>query len=152
MKRTGFFASTAATLAALFAGGVFFAPSASAATGGNCALTTSTPECLVLWYNSNNSGSHTTFNNATISNFAGYTFLSSGAGQGQPVKNNAASAVFGALTSGNHYGVIFFNSGFGGPCDQIYAGGRQAAQLVNTYNDNASYASYDFRIPGCYDF
>ncbi|MCQ1577016.1 hypothetical protein [Streptomyces parvus] len=152
MKRTKFAATITAALATAFAGSVFLAPTASAATGGNCNLSATSGECLILFYNSNLKGSRITFDTPAISNFAGYKYLGTGAGKGQDVKNNAASAIYGSTSSGDDYGVIFYNSGFGGPCDQIYSGAAAPLQLKNTYNNNASYAAYPYSIPGCYNF
>ncbi|WP_431990500.1 hypothetical protein [Streptomyces albogriseolus] len=66
--------------------------SAAIDVGGNC------PEmCLTFFYNTGYQGSRfvISYNGSGtngIPNLAGYNFVTSGAGQGQPVKNNAASA------------------------------------------------------------
>jgi peptidase inhibitor family I36 len=92
---------------------------------------------VCLYYNSGCKGSMADFG-GNVPDFQGYVFLSTGAGKGQPVKNNAASA-------NNHDASwtarIWFNSGYHGSYDNIgpNAGCRQ---LVNTYNENASLSWY----------
>jgi len=88
---------------------------------------------LCLYYNSNCQGSFIDFG-GPVNDFAGYTFLSNGAGKGQPVKNNAASArnrdtVWTAR--------IWFNSGYHGSHDDIPPS-TNCRNLSNTYNENAS--------------
>ncbi|WP_405009897.1 peptidase inhibitor family I36 protein [Kitasatospora sp. NBC_01539] len=84
-----------------------------------------------LFYNSNQQGSHFTMS-TSISDLAGYTFTSSGNGQGQHVKNNAASAVSNVCVTVR----VYYNSNYSGPVDMFNY--RNAANLVNTYNENAS--------------
>ena len=84
-----------------------------------------------LYYNGNRGGSFIDYFYED-GDFAGDRFLSAGAGKGQAVKNNAASAW-------NRDGVrmrVYYNENFSGPYDEIPAG--QAENLVNTWNDNAS--------------
>ncbi|MFD8631386.1 peptidase inhibitor family I36 protein [Streptomyces sp. NPDC059533] len=84
-----------------------------------------------LYYNSNLNGAKLTFD-WPVEDLAGYTFDYSGAGGGQWVKNNAASAQ-------NHtqdYAGVYFNSYFSGPFDFFKPG--VSGNLVKTYNDNAS--------------
>jgi murein DD-endopeptidase MepM/ murein hydrolase activator NlpD len=107
-----------------------------------------------LYYNSDTSGS--------LSDFAGsvsdytpstgcYKFISAGAGQGQCVKNNAASAK--NLTG--RYVTVFYNSGYSGPIDNFspgadanlrdYLKNENAGHLVGvsgTASDNLEYAVY----------
>jgi hypothetical protein len=96
-----------------------------------------------LWYNSNQMGGWT----ATYQNVAnwdsmpgtGYPMNFSNGGQGTNgvgthVKNNAASY------ANSHYsktGVSYFNSNYAGASD--VAPPRVKGNLVNTYNDNASF-------------
>ncbi|MFD9769039.1 peptidase inhibitor family I36 protein [[Kitasatospora] papulosa] len=121
------------------------APSASAAAGSSCDLSAGTG-CLRLYYNSNRQGSSTYFYGSNVSNFASYTFLTSGAGKGVTVKNNAASAINDANSST----TIFYNSNYSGACDTLtfYA---IADQLRNTYNNNASF-KFDTSGSSCYKF
>lgn len=94
--------------------------------------------CGSFYYNSNLSGSRTTFTGAggqlgSIPDLGPYKFLSSGTGQGQPVKNNAASFYNGSF----QITTVFFNSNYGGPCD-TFAAHASTNQLRYTYNENAS--------------
>ncbi|EFG03840.1 peptidase inhibitor family I36 protein [Streptomyces clavuligerus] len=88
-------------------------------------------EGFCLYYNSNLGGSHISLVRS-VPDLAGYTFTTAGAGQGQRVKNNAASAHSLVICSV----VVYFNSHYSGPAD-VYSY-RQHHNLVNTYNDNAS--------------
>ncbi|MEU2929519.1 hypothetical protein ABZ636_31380 [Streptomyces sp. NPDC007251] len=142
-KKRHVIACTAASIGAL---SIAFAPQASAAVGVDC---TNSSRCLALSYNSNIQGSMTGFKDTAVSNFAGYTFLSSGSGQGQSVKNNAASAQFADWVSPNDWASIFYNSGYAGACDSIPAN-TLVNRLANTYNQNAS---FNWTHPSsCYDF
>lgn len=87
---------------------------------------------FVLYYNSNEAGSSACFF-GSIPNFAGYTFTAAGAGQGQDVKNNAASASNWNV----HTARVFYNSNYAGVYDDV--GYLTSRNLVNTYNENASY-------------
>ena len=145
MRRIGVIASVA--LASVF-GAMASAPSASASvwvsssTVNNC-----DSECLVLFYNSQYGGSRITLNTngdeQGFYNLGPYTFQTTGAGQGQSVKNQAASAQ--ARHWGAHWNAtIYYNSGYAGPCDRLQAGADStseityASKLVNTYNNDAS--------------
>ncbi|MCX4566305.1 peptidase inhibitor family I36 protein [Streptomyces albogriseolus] len=104
------------------------------------------PYCMVFFYNTGYAGSRTVFRGFDHYSLNGYTFLGEGAGKGQAVKNNAASA--GNLAA---YSVeIYYNSNLAGACDSIPPYGK-AYRLVNTYNNNASfgYGRYD---GNCYKF
>ncbi|MFF7046108.1 peptidase M23 [Streptomyces massasporeus] len=92
---------------------------------------------LRLYYNSNQAGSSACYVNGS-DNFAGDVFTSVGAGSGQPVKNNAASARNYRSFTGDTWPTarIFFNSNWGGVYDDVDAG--TARNLKNTYNNNAS--------------
>jgi hypothetical protein len=122
MKRTLKVAATAlgaALLVPTFA-------TAAHADAGDC------PEsAFCLFYNSYEQGSHMVVRDS-IPNLAGYIFTSSGNGQGQPVKNNAASAVSNVCMTVwvNYY------SNYSGPSDMFNY--RNAGNLINTYNENAS--------------
>ncbi|MFE2325771.1 peptidase inhibitor family I36 protein [Streptomyces sp. NPDC059385] len=87
---------------------------------------------VCLYYNSNLGGSYFQFD-WPISNLGGYYFTSAGAGQGQYVKNNAASAYNKFTTK---YANVYYNSNFAGPND--YVPPYQWINLVETYNNNAS--------------
>ncbi|MFJ1708006.1 peptidase inhibitor family I36 protein [Kitasatospora sp. NPDC088346] len=94
--------------------------------------TSDCPEgAFCLFYNSNQQGSHMVVP-TSIPDLAGYTFTSPGNGRGQHVKNNAASVVSNTcVTVWVHY-----NSNYSGPSDMFNF--RNAENLVNTYNENAS--------------
>jgi hypothetical protein len=135
MKRSIAAAATAAAAAFL----AFLPTNASAATYKSCP---SGSLCMEIYYNSYWGGSHTAFTHS-VSNFADYTFLSSGAGQGQTVKNNAASASLLDYPANHSNAAIFFSSGYGGACDFFYGHGEgsftEAWRLGPTYNENASF-------------
>ncbi|MER7046939.1 peptidase inhibitor family I36 protein [Streptomyces jumonjinensis] len=84
-----------------------------------------------LYYNSGLGGSHFVAP-GDVPDLAGYRFTSSGAGQGQAVKNNAASA----HNKTHCNATVYFNSNYGGPSDTF--GYMNSGNLVNTYNENAS--------------
>ena len=65
--------------------------------------------------------------------FAGDTFVSSGAGQGQRVKNNSASA----KNNWEIFARVYYNEWWSGPHDDVPA--YSWRNLVNTWNDNASF-------------
>ncbi|MFB6705355.1 peptidase M23 [Streptomyces sp. NPDC056333] len=92
---------------------------------------------LQLFYNSNQAGSSACYVNGT-DNFAGDVFTTSGAGQGQGVKNNAASATNHKTFTGATWPTarIFFNSNWGGVYDDVEA--SSSRNLSKTYNNNAS--------------
>lgn len=121
------------------------APPASAASGTYCDLSAGTG-CLRLYYNTNRQGSSTYFYGSNVSNFASYTFLTSGAGKGLSVKNNAAAAANDANSST----TIFYNSNYGGACDTVSLYSN-ADQLHNTYNNNASF-KFNYSRSDCYKF
>ncbi|CAL9488652.1 hypothetical protein SUDANB6_03199 [Streptomyces sp. enrichment culture] len=126
-------AALVAAIAAL-ATGAAVAP-AVAQNDGRCTTSVSSNLFgeLCLYYNSGLSGSHADFNVPTRDH-AGYTFSSSGAGQGQPVKNNAAS---GTNLDTECTASIYYNSGWSGPADYIPAR-SSVSRFTNVYNDNAS--------------
>ncbi len=120
------------------------APQANAAAGLTCP--NSQDYCMQFYYNSSYKGSYTMFTGFDHYSLDGYKFLSGGAGQGQYVKNNAASA-----WNLSYYNlVIYYNSNLAGACDSIPKMDG-ASQLKNTYNENASfgYGRYD---GNCYKF
>ncbi|MFC8197469.1 hypothetical protein ACFWBR_15000 [Streptomyces sp. NPDC060006] len=112
--------------------------------------------CISMYFNSTQQGSHTDFGGYGKINFAGYNFASPSNGQGQPIKNNAASAYFRAKTT-DESAIIYFNSNQAGPCDWLWAQGEKfsiANRLNKTYNNNASLRLVD-NSPGvseCYQF
>ncbi|MEV6118121.1 peptidase inhibitor family I36 protein [Streptomyces sp. NPDC052109] len=120
--------------AAAIATGASVVP-AAAQNDGRCTTSVSSNLFgeLCLYYNSGLSGSHADFNVPTKDE-AGYVFSSSGAGQGQPVKNNAASAT---NLDPDCTAIIFYNSGWSGPADYIDAH-SSVSRLNKTYNNNAS--------------
>ncbi|MFE6665719.1 peptidase inhibitor family I36 protein [Streptomyces sp. NPDC057697] len=84
-----------------------------------------------FFYNSGLAGAHNALS-SNVPNLAGYTFTSSGAGSGQAVKNNAASA----QNNNQCKATVYFNSNYAGVQDSFLF--RNGGQLVNTYNQNAS--------------
>lgn len=91
-----------------------------------------------LYWGLNRTGSVSDFN-GSISNYGDsqptcYEFKGPGIGQGECVKNNAASAW--NRTTANTV-TVYFNSGYAGPSDVFTPG--QAKNLVNTYLENASH-------------
>ncbi|MFJ5777711.1 peptidase M23 [Streptomyces sp. NPDC093094] len=92
-----------------------------------------------LWYNSGQKGGWTaTYHD--VANWGGdlpWRFTDGGegtAGVGQVVKNNAASY---ANSHDSKTGVSYFNSNYAGAYD--VAPPRDKGNLVNTYNNNASF-------------
>jgi hypothetical protein len=145
-------------IAAAALGVVGTAPNAGASVWTSTETVNNCPAafCLVLFHNSSYGGSRTNFVKSGPSeegfyNLGPYTFLTAGAGQGESVKNNAASAHarFGSLGSN---ATIYFSSGYVGPCDRLQAGGEvvYVSRLVNTYNENASiYFRTEVVAQGC---
>jgi len=127
--------------------------SASEESATNCNKT-GWDECLTLYYNSSQTGSHTAFSEADH-NLADNTYLSSGAGKGQVVKNNSASANFWGKSTGGRqeFAVIYYNSSYSGSCDAISVN-WYADKLHNTYNEDASWQASEssFQWAGCYIF
>ncbi|MFC8225749.1 peptidase inhibitor family I36 protein [Streptomyces sp. NPDC057287] len=99
---------------------------ASSAEAATCSSGT-----FCLYYNSGLGGSRFSLTNSAR-DLAGYTFSTSGAGQGSAVKNNAASAWNKTLCPV----TVYFRSNYGGPWDSF--GYNQSGNLVDTYNENAS--------------
>lgn len=94
---------------------------------------------MLFFYNSNLAGSFVDFETSK-SDLAGYKFVSSGAGQGQYVKNNAASAWNYDVRADEtiiRASYVYYNSGYSGPSDYFKPG--DGHNLENTYNDNASW-------------
>ncbi|MGW1178991.1 peptidase inhibitor family I36 protein [Kitasatospora sp. NPDC002543] len=105
------------------------------------------PNCLgarafCLWYNANQTGSVAGWDLST--GFSGFTdlanagaFLTSGAGQGTAVKNNAASATY--QYPGHCVGnvQVFYNESWTGASDTVPACGN--INLVRTKNNDASF-------------
>jgi len=90
---------------------------------------------VCLFYNSNCRGSLADFN-SWIPDFAGYRFISAGAGQGRLVKNDAASA---RNRLAGWVARIHFNRNYQGVYDDIPPGSSTSCRnLVRTYNENAS--------------
>ena len=141
------------TVAVLAAGiGAFglVAPTAASATtvGSSCS---GNNDCVILYYNSNMGGSSEAYSSGStgfapsVSNLAGYTFQTTGAGQYQYVKNNAASV----NNLSDSQLVIWYNSGYSGACDTIDY--DNDGNLHNTYNEDASFADAGNRdISSCY--
>lgn len=91
-----------------------------------------------LYYNSNHAGSVSDFT-TSIPDYGAtqpdcYEFKGAGAGQGQCVKNNAASAW--NRTSGSV--TVYFNSGYGG-ASQTFAAGAKVNLNATLKNENASH-------------
>ncbi|WP_330459432.1 peptidase inhibitor family I36 protein [Streptomyces sp. NBC_00820] len=133
-------AATAAAVAAAAAIGIAApanaatpAPQGKPAGAATAAASACAFPYLCLWYNSNEQGAYTLFFDA-VPDFAGYSFDGAGAGQWQPVKNNAASATNWQTEIKAR---IYFNSNYGGVYDTIPE--SSSANLVKTYNENASF-------------
>ena len=120
------------------------APQSNADAGLTCP--DSQTYCMRFHYNTGFAGSRTVFRGFDHYSLNGYTFLGDGAGKGQPVKNNAASAV----NMAPYNLVIYFNSNLQGACDSLPEFGT-AYQLKNTYNNNASFG-YGRNDNTCYKF
>jgi hypothetical protein len=103
-------------------------PSAQSALDGVCQ---SGEFCL--YYNSGHHGSFTDFE-LGVKDFSTVKFIADGAGKGQLVKNNAASA---CNKDDNLTARVYFNSDWQGEYDSIAPG--TCENLVNTYNENASF-------------
>ncbi|MFD0569402.1 hypothetical protein ACFQ0T_09160 [Kitasatospora gansuensis] len=95
-------------------------PASASISTGSYGVEDCDAQCVVLYFNTGYGGSHTVIHSDTptggegIRDLAGYTFQSGGAGQGQSLKNNAASAkarVWGIDASV----TVYFNSGYAGP-------------------------------------
>ncbi|MFC8668921.1 MULTISPECIES: hypothetical protein [Streptomyces] len=121
--------------AAAIATGVSMSPAAAAQNNGVCTTSTSSNLFgeLCLYFNSGLQGSHADFNVPTRDH-AGYVFSSSGNGQGQPVKNNAAG---GRNLDTDCTASVYFNSGWSGVADYIPAR-SSVGQFTRVYNENAS--------------
>lgn len=126
-KRIAVASAVLAVSSAFLATPAFAAPAATAAPASVCSENFG----FVLYYNSNEAGSSACF--FVAQNFAGEVFTTSGAGQGQPVKNNAASAD----NWGTHTARVFYNSNYAGVYDDVKS--HTSRNLVNTYNENASW-------------
>ncbi|MEV8098602.1 peptidase inhibitor family I36 protein [Kitasatospora sp. NPDC085879] len=116
-------------LAAVALGAALLVP--TLATSAQAAVGDCPDGNFCLFYNSNEQGSHLAMS-TSIRDLAGYTFTSPGNGRGQHVKNNAASAVSNVCMTVR----VYYNSNYSGPMDMFNY--RNAANLVNTYNENAS--------------
>lgn len=138
MKRKMALASIAmgAALMTPFMASTAVAVESSPASEANVVTPMAASDCPIgkfcFFYNSGLTGSHNALNGNNIPNLTGYTFTSSGAGSGQPVKNNAASA----QNNNQCKATVFFNSNYAGVQDSFSY--RNGGQLVNTYNQNAS--------------
>ncbi|WP_205324922.1 peptidase inhibitor family I36 protein [Glycomyces sp. YM15] len=132
-KRRGLLALVAAALMGAMTGLTAMAP-AQAATARN-GICESGEFCL--YYNSDNQGSVSDFS-GSISNYGTgsscYEYKGPGAGQGQCVKNNAASA----WNRTGKYVTVFYNSGYSGPIDN-FSPGAQANLRAYLKNDNAGH-------------
>lgn len=120
----------AALGAALLSMTVITAPAAQAATAQN-GVCESGEFCL--YYNSDHGGSLSDFT-GSISDYGSYTFKSGGSGQGQNVKNNAAS-VWNRTSA---VVTVFYKSGYAGAIDSISTGSK--VNLKSTLkNENAGH-------------
>jgi hypothetical protein len=121
---------------------------ASALTDGQWTYCNQNDDTICLFYNSNNAGSHTGIygqvNNYGVNTLdcssqgcAHYDFMSSGNGQLQALKNNAASAY---NNDPNSVYLIYYNSNQQGSADLFdpQGEGTYYGNLNNTYNNNAS--------------
>lgn len=123
----------AAASAVLAISGVCFATPAFAAPAAPASATDYCSENygFQLYYNSNEAGSWSCF--VVAQNFAGEVFTEPGAGQGQAVKNNAASA----CNSNGRTARVYYNSNYAGIYDDVKP--YTCRNLANTYNENASW-------------
>lgn len=87
-----------------------------------------------FYYNSNQGGARW-MTDTNYANLAGETFSTWAAGEGEPVKNNAASA----QNASSYCYRVYYNSYYAGPYDTVTA--YSSRNLVNTYNNNASVRS-----------
>lgn len=87
---------------------------------------------FIFYYNSGLAGSLSDFS-AAKADLAGFTFVSSGSGQGQFLKKNAASVDNRRAVDAR----VYFNSNYAGAYDHVNA--DSSRNLVNTYNNNASF-------------
>ncbi|MEC3992940.1 peptidase inhibitor family I36 protein [Actinacidiphila sp. DG2A-62] len=126
-KRIAVAAAVLAVSAASLTTPAFASPAVSAAPASVCSENFG----FVLYYNSNKAGSSACF--FVAQNFAGAVFTEPGAGQGQAVKNNAASAE----NWGTRTARVFYNSNYAGVYDDVKS--HTSRNLVNTYNENASW-------------
>ncbi|MFJ6657135.1 peptidase inhibitor family I36 protein [Streptomyces sp. NPDC091377] len=129
LQRTAALGITGSAVAALLLG---TASQAQADTGVRCDWGS---YCMAFYYNSDLKGSYTYFIKREYASLDGIKFLGEGAGKGQSVKNNAASAWNGTQWKMQ----VYFNSNWTGPCDSIPSY-KYAPRLNYTYNDNASFA------------
>lgn len=128
-------------LLALIAAAVMGAALSLAGTAPAQAATARNGVCesgeFCLYYNSDTQGSVSDFA-GSISNYGTgsscYEFKGSGAGQGQCVKNNAASA----WNRTGRYVTVFYNSGYSGPIDN-FSPGASANLRPYLKNDNAGH-------------
>lgn len=88
---------------------------------------------LCLYYNSGTAGAYWG-TNVSVSDIGTRRFGTAGAGNGQLIKNNAASMMCGYTTPNRC--TSYFNSGFLGNSDWMYWG--QKGNLYYTYNDEAA--------------
>ncbi|MCX4771492.1 hypothetical protein OG322_19305 [Streptomyces sp. NBC_01260] len=141
MRKTLVFAvASAAAVGSLFA---FSAPAQAAS--GSCPKESSTGIGFCLYYNSGQAGAYYRWSGNTggVSNLAGLVYPNNGAGAGQAVKNNSASASYtmgGGCVCSGEYVRVFYNSGYLGNYDTVTSNTDKA--LVKTYNQNASWSAY----------
>lgn len=131
--------SVAAVAAMAVVGSVFVGGDAEAYGGltGRCPSGAGGQFCL--YYNSYEQGAMREWFDSDP-DFAGETFWGTGlAGNGYPVKNDAASAE-NAWTVNGEPAVVHYNSNYQGAYDIVYQG--ESRQLGLTYNENASFNWY----------
>lgn len=146
------FFGAAAAAAATMMGAVFFtAAPAEAVPIWPCfnAAGTSYDSITCLWYNSGQQGSSTAFwfdggvdgnegtGTSNVPNLLDYPFLGSGAGQGQSVKNHAATAS-NSYTTAAVKTDIWYNSNYGGSVYQLLPGDAPYRLGNGLYNQDAS--------------
>ncbi len=119
---------------ALAAAGVLCEAGSADALTGRCPSGVNGDFCL--YYNSAEQGAMREWFDSDP-DFAGETFWGSGlAGDGYPVKNDAASAE-NAYLSDWVAGVVYYNSNYQGTSD--WYNSYTVGNLVSTYNENASF-------------
>ncbi|MFF9205392.1 peptidase inhibitor family I36 protein [Streptomyces sp. NPDC014986] len=121
-----------ALIAATTAGTLGTAGAAQADTGHNGVCDTGSNGELCLYWDSNLGGSFHDYY-AITADFGSDVFLSAGAGRGQRVKNNSASALNNWYTTAR----VYYNENYGGPYDDVPA--YSSRNLLRTWNDNASF-------------
>jgi Peptidase inhibitor family I36 len=130
----------AATATAIAMSSMVATPAGATSRDGNCDDLE-----FCLYYYGSETGSLSDFI-GNVPDFAGKTFISSGTGQGAPVKNNAESAKFRGIS----YAIVYYNSQYGyGAGWDAFAGPSGQGNLVHTWNQNAAWQRCPTADPEC---